>query len=527
MDVHIKGHLIMASVFKRGGKNNRGGPYYIQWKDHNGRRQTKCANTTDKASAERIAKKLEADAALRRDGVIDPALDAISKESQRTIDAHLADFEAKMRAAGRSDDHVERTTGLVRKISTWAELTLVGDISADGVNRYASMLRDKNRGARTIASHLTAIKSFTRWLTEHHKLPRDPLASVKKPNPKTDRRLERRILLPEEWHHLRDAALAAPDRGGMPGTERVMLYKTAIQTGLRSGELRSLTRGRLYVDRDDPYVACKSRSTKNSEDAYQYIQPELADDLKAHIALKSPTAPVFNLPHETDMAHMFRGDLADSRNAWLQEARNDPDEYCRREQSDFLADTNHNGERIDFHSLRHTCGAWLAGAGVQPKVVQSLMRHSSITLTMDTYGHLFPGQEADAVRRMREMFNRPSHHVLRATGTDDANAGTPNSAQHLAQHSGRETVQRGANACETGDQNASDDESRKSLVIASLCEGLQGDATGNENRPGGPSTSVTSSVFTGNQLVRAAKSAARFFRGVIRPPFFNARSPGR
>jgi hypothetical protein len=32
------------------------------------------------------------------------------------------------------------------------------------------------------------------------------------------------------------------------------------------------------------------------------------------------------------------------------------------------------------------------------------MRHSSITLTMDTYGHLFPGQEADAVAKLPSMF---------------------------------------------------------------------------------------------------------------------------
>ena len=47
----------MASVFKRGGKNNRGGSYCIQWFDHNGQRQTKSARTTDKATAERIAAK--------------------------------------------------------------------------------------------------------------------------------------------------------------------------------------------------------------------------------------------------------------------------------------------------------------------------------------------------------------------------------------------------------------------------------------------------------------------------------------
>ena len=38
-----KGKGTMASVFKRGGKKNRGGHYYVSWRDHTGKRQTKIA----------------------------------------------------------------------------------------------------------------------------------------------------------------------------------------------------------------------------------------------------------------------------------------------------------------------------------------------------------------------------------------------------------------------------------------------------------------------------------------------------
>ncbi|MCA9109287.1 MAG: hypothetical protein KDA52_05015 [Planctomycetaceae bacterium] len=55
----------------------------------------------------------------------------------------------------------------------------------------------------------------------------------------------------------------------MTAHERVLVYETAIQTGLRSGELRSLTRGRLFLDRDQPFITCKARQTKNSKDARQ------------------------------------------------------------------------------------------------------------------------------------------------------------------------------------------------------------------------------------------------------------------
>ncbi|TVS09575.1 MAG: hypothetical protein EA424_26825, partial [Planctomycetaceae bacterium] len=126
------------------------------------------------------------------------------------------------------------------------------------------------------------------------------------------------------------------------------------------------------------------------------------------------------MPPKWDVAPMFRADLQDARRAWL-EAAHGPEERLQWEQSDFLTYTNHEGEKADFHALRHTCGAWLAVAGVHPKVVQTVLRHSAITLTMDTYGHLFPGQDAAAVAALPSMMNAPKDgpEELQATGTDD------------------------------------------------------------------------------------------------------------
>ncbi|MCO8123983.1 tyrosine-type recombinase/integrase [Stieleria sp. TO1_6] len=77
----------------------------------------------------------------------------------------------------------------------------------------------------------------------------------------------------------------------------------------------------------------------------------------------------------------------------------------KREIRDFLVAVDHEGHRLDFHALRHTCGAWLATQGENPKTIQTIMRHSSITLTIDTYGHLFPASKSDAIHRMgRENF---------------------------------------------------------------------------------------------------------------------------
>jgi len=408
--------------------------YTIEYFDHAGKRQRIASGTCDQDAAKRLANKLETEAMERRRGLVDVKQERLAAEAQRPLADSLGDYEAKMEAAGRDLKHIQTTVSYIRGICKRTGFATVGDITADGVNAYASELRER-RSARTVQAHLTAIKGFTRWLAQEGKLPADPLASVKRPNPKADRRRERRMLLPEEWKWLRSVTLAeGVERFGMAPGERVLLYATAIQTGLRSSELRSLTRRRLFLEGDRPYITCAAGSTKNKRDARQYIQPELAVELRAHVATKAPATPVFAMPPKDDVATMLRTDLADARRKWLRAAETDPEDYQRREQSDFLTAVNQEGELFDFHALRHTCGAWLAMSGAHPKAVQAVMRHSTITLTMDCYGHLFPGQEAETVARLPAMLT-DAPGVLAATGTDDSHAHPPDErGAHLGAH---------------------------------------------------------------------------------------------
>ena len=45
---------------------------------------------------------------------------------------------------------------------------------------------------------------------------------------------------------------------------------------------------------------------------------------------------------------------------------------------------------LRFHDLRHTYAALMVAAGSHPKLLQAQMGHSSITVTLDFYGHLYP-----------------------------------------------------------------------------------------------------------------------------------------
>ena len=55
-------------------------------------------------------------------------------------------------------------------------------------------------------------------------------------------------------------------------------------------------------------------------------------------------------------------------------------------------------------NLRHTAASHLLVRGVHPKVVQELLGHSTITLTLDTYSHVIPSMSRDAARHMQGFF---------------------------------------------------------------------------------------------------------------------------
>ena len=53
-----------------------------------------------------------------------------------------------------------------------------------------------------------------------------------------------------------------------------------------------------------------------------------------------------------------------------------------------------------MHEARHTFASLLIAAGVNMKAVSSYMGHASVVLTLDLYGHLMPGHEAEAVEKI-------------------------------------------------------------------------------------------------------------------------------
>ncbi|MGZ3626540.1 MAG: tyrosine-type recombinase/integrase [Ktedonobacteraceae bacterium] len=61
-------------------------------------------------------------------------------------------------------------------------------------------------------------------------------------------------------------------------------------------------------------------------------------------------------------------------------------------------------QNIRFHDLRHSAATILLSMGVNVKVVQEMLGHSRISMTLDTYSHVLPGMQEEAVEKISGLF---------------------------------------------------------------------------------------------------------------------------
>jgi len=183
-------------------------------------------------------------------------------------------------------------------ISATRIMAWLNDQRADDFNAKGNRMR-RGFGAATFNRYVTALKSFGKWMQREGRASDCPLEGLRKLNAKTDKRHPRRPLEVNELLWLLDTTRNGPDRAGMTGPERAMLYRLATETGLRSNELRSLTRSSFRLDAAIPTVTVQAAYSKRRRDDVLPLRPDTANDLRNFLNNRPPiatNAPTTNQP---------------------------------------------------------------------------------------------------------------------------------------------------------------------------------------------------------------------------------------
>jgi integrase len=167
-----------------------------------------------------------------------------------------------------------------------------------------------------------------------------------------------------------------------------LLVEFTAYTGLRAGEVAALKvrdldlmnrRVRVRGSVSEVDGKLHNGTTKNRKDKRRDpgvpLVGFLVDPLMAHVAGKDPEDFVFTAAQGGQLRH---GNF-----------------YRRRFKPAVRHAIPHKAE-CRFHDLRHTCASLLIDNNVHPKAISEWLGHSSIAITMDRYGHLYP-DHTDAI----------------------------------------------------------------------------------------------------------------------------------
>jgi len=325
----------------------------------------------------------------------------------RTAADHLDAWRAALEAEGRSPKHVELFTGRARRVvalamgaplcdieparnATRAEIALAGahlarwvgearmdHLTVERVQGALQRLRQAGRSNATANHHRAAIRAFSRWCHETDRTPSHWLARLKGYNAAADPRHERRTLAVEQLRRLIAAAESGPTVLGVDGPTRALVYRLAVGTGLRYSEIASITAEQVRGSRID----LKASQTKNGREARPPLAARLEGELAARAA-RIGAGPLFRLPPDKG-ANLVRADLERAGIPYR------------------TADGV-----FDFHSLRCQTATLADVAGISPRVVQRLMRHSTPGLT-DRYTRVRAEELTAAVERLPDLRSDP------------------------------------------------------------------------------------------------------------------------
>jgi len=353
-------------------------------------------------------------------GLIDSERASMSKP----LSEHIADFRAGLESKGNTAKHVEATCTRISRILDGCRFTYWPQITGTKVQSFLNGLREgeEQLSAQTFNYYLGSLKSFCRWMVKNRRATSSPVSHLDPLNAKTDRRHDRRALSTEELLWLLAATAHGLPRAKMTGFERAMLYRVAIETGLRANEIRSLTTASFALNAIPPTVTVSAAYSKHRREDVLPIRPTLARDLAAFFEGAEKGKTAFAIPSESRVAGMLRGDLASAREAWISDAKTESEREERRK-SEFLVYRDSAGKVADFQALRHTFITFLANGGVHPKTAQTLARHSTITLTMDRYSHTLKDAEVEALKSLPDI---PSGKDSVATPPDRVEANGQN-----------------------------------------------------------------------------------------------------
>lgn len=344
------------------------GKWQVRYRDPSGRELSR--TFTRKPDAESFMAIVEADKA--RGQWLDPAL------GRRRFD-EWASLWVQSRQHLRASTRASTSSLLNQHVLPYFCTRKAASIQPADVQAFISSLSAKGLSRSTVRHAYLTVRGVLETALDNGAIAKNPCRGIKLPN---SEQKEMRFLTAAELDVLADQ---------LPDKWRPMVL-LAGYCGMRFSEIAGLrvrnvdllrrqvrvTETAVEVNGVIHFEPPKSRASARAIAMPKFV----ADAVETHIASQE-TSPD-DLLFKTDSGQPVR------RSNWRGRV------WIPAVEASGLGD-------LRFHDLRHTHAALLIVQGEHPKVIQTRLGHSSIRVTLDTYGHLFDGMDEAAATRLDDI----------------------------------------------------------------------------------------------------------------------------
>ena len=340
----------MAHIEKQRGK------YRARFADPLGNVQSR--TFARKADAERFLREVEADRV--RGQWVDP----------RNADTPLATWAAEFLSLSRRLSPTTQETyrrDLDKYVLPRFGSYRLGQLPADEIENWLNDEIASGIAPSSVHRHYRTLRRMLQVAVEKQKILNNPCVRVDPP------RVPKREMTFLGWDEVIRLADAHSER------YRALVY-VAVDTGMRWTELVGLRRSK--VDLRNHKIRVTEQLVQLEDRSYLRKEPKTAAGVRS-ITISPFTASL--------LADHFERYVAAGPDALVfANAAGNPLSASSFLTHHFAKAQRAVGVSCRFHDLRHTSVALAIAAGAHPKAIQSRMGHSSINVTLDRYGHLFP-----------------------------------------------------------------------------------------------------------------------------------------
>lgn len=251
-------------------------------------------------------------------------------------------------------------------------------------NLYRQKL-DSGLSRRTVQLIHTTLHKALKQAMKWGLVPRNVAEAVDAPRPQ---KKEIHPLAPEQVKRFLEAA---------QGDRLEALYGLAVTSGLREGELLGLRWQDVDLERRAVRVRQQLTRTKTG---LSFTTPKNGKGRNVAIMDLTVAALKAHRKRQADERSKM-GDLWQDTHLVFTSITGTPLDVGNLTNRSFRPLLERASlPRIRFHDLRHTFATLFLSNGTHPKIVQEMLGHTNISMTMDTYSHVLPNMQGEAVDKV-------------------------------------------------------------------------------------------------------------------------------